>query len=122
MSRHDDRVTLRQMLDHVREVTELTTGRSRSDLDTDRVLCLALLQLLQIVGKPANRLSEACRELLPEIPWAEIIALRNRLIHAYNNVDTDILWKVMTVDTPALIASLENIVRANGSQERTPQD
>ncbi len=115
MSRHDDRVTLRQMLDHVREVTELTTGRSRSDLDTDRVLYLATLQLLQIVGEAANRLSEACRESHPEIPWAEIIALRNRLIHGYNNVDADILWKVMTVDTPALIASLENIVRANGS-------
>lgn len=115
MSWHDDEVTLRQMLDHAREVIEVTKGRSRSDLNTDRVLYPALLQLLQITGEAANRLSEARRESHPEIPWAEIIALRNRLIHAYNNIDADILWKVITIDAPALIVALENIISANGT-------
>lgn len=113
MSRHDDQVTLRQMLDHAREAVDLTKGRPRSELSADRMLHLALLQLLQIMGEAATRLSETCRQSHPDIPWGEIIAMRNRLIHGYNNIDADILWKVITVDVPALVAALENAVKKN---------
>ena len=115
MSRHDDRVTLQQMLDHARELVELTSKRSRGDLDTDRVLYLALLQILQIVGEAAARLSAPCRESRPETPWAEIIALRNRLIHGYSNIDADILWRIITQDAPSLIVSLQEMVAAQGA-------
>ncbi len=110
MPHHDDGVSLRQMLDHAREANDLVKLRRRTDLDQDRVLSLALVQLCQIVGDAANRVSGACQQQHPEIPWPQIIALRNRLIHGYDTIDLDILWQILTADLPPLITALEAIV------------
>jgi uncharacterized protein with HEPN domain len=55
MSRRDPLVSLRQMRDHAREVVELVRGRNRSDLDSDRLLALAVVRLLEIIGEAAGR-------------------------------------------------------------------
>lgn len=57
MSKHDDGVSLQHMLDHAREAVALIQNRSRSDLDTDRMLSLALVRLAEIVGEAATRVS-----------------------------------------------------------------
>jgi uncharacterized protein with HEPN domain len=110
MARRDDLVRLRHMLDHAREAAELVRGRSRGDLDSDRVLGLALVRLLEIVGEAANRVSEETRRQQPAIPWSQIVSLRHRLIHGYDSVDLDILWALLQSDVPALVAALESIV------------
>jgi len=85
-------------------------GRSRADLDNNRMLSLALIQLAQIIGEAANRVSKPCRKRHLEIPWAQVIGLRNRLVHGYDTINFDLLWQILTVDLPALIAKLEKIV------------
>ena len=110
MARHDDRVTLRQMLDNTTKALSLSQSRSRFDLDTDWIATLAMMQLLQIIGEAARRLSESFRQQHPEIPWAQIIGQRNRLIHGYDTVDLDRLWLVMTTDVPALAAALPRLL------------
>lgn len=115
MTRHDDVVTLKQLLDHARELAELAFGRTESDLANDRLLYLAALQLLQIVGEAANRLSAEFIGAHAAMPWAEIIALRNRLIHGYNDVHSGIIWRVITDDIPTLIASLEEFADEESS-------
>jgi len=100
------------MLDHAREASGLVKQRARADLDQDRVLSLALVQLCQIVGEGANRVSALRRQQHPEIPWPQIVALRNRLIHGYDTIDLDILWQILTGDLPPLITSLDNIISA----------
>jgi uncharacterized protein with HEPN domain len=107
MSRHRDEVSLRQMLDHAREAAGLVRGLTRDDLDRDRVRLLALLQLLQIVGEAARRVSPERQVNLPEIPWPQIIAFRNRLVHGYDAVDYEALWQIVSNDVPQLIAVLE---------------
>ena len=107
MTLHDDDVRLRHMLDYSREALELVKDRSRSDLDNDRVLELALVRLLEIIGEAATRVSEEGRARNPEIPWPQIIGLRNRLIHGYDSVDMDVLWEILQGDLPALILKLE---------------
>jgi uncharacterized protein with HEPN domain len=102
-----DRVRLDHMLDHTREAITLTQGKTRTDLDDDRVLSLALVRLLEIVGEAAGRVSEETRALHPEVPWPQIVGLRNRLIHGYDAVDYDILWQIITDDLPALVTLLE---------------
>jgi len=109
MSRDRDAVSLRHMLDHSREVLALFQGKRRRELDEDRVLSLALVRLLEIIGEAANRISEDLRERHPEIPWAQIISLRNRLIHGYDSVDMDILWEILQKDIPTLAAQLQKI-------------
>ena len=105
-----DLVSLQQMLDHAREVVDMVKDRTRGELDTERVLSLALVQLMQIIGEAAGRVSPARQENPTEIQWPEIIALRNRLIHGYDTVDFDILWRIITNDIPPLISALERIL------------
>jgi uncharacterized protein with HEPN domain len=53
---------------------------------------------------------EPVQEKYPELPWLQMIGLRNRLIHGYDNVDFDILWVIVTQDLPKLISQLETIL------------
>ena len=92
----------------------MVSGKTREDLDTDRKLNLALVRLLEIVGEAASRTPPEERAQHPQIPWSQIVGLRNRLIHGYDSVDLDILWQILTVDLPALIDALEQIVPRNG--------
>ena len=112
MSLHDDQVSLQQMLDSARKVLYLAARRSRPDLDDDWVATLALMQLLQIIGEAARRLSASTRQQHPHVRWARFIGLRNRLIHGYDTIDLDRLWEVLTVDIPELAANLERILAA----------
>lgn len=101
-----DRIRLLHILEHAREAMQLMAGRTRSDLDTDRVLSLALVRLLEIVGEAAARVSAEARAKYPAIPWSEIVSLRNRLIHGYDAVDMDVLWSIVNIDLPALVQNL----------------
>ena len=105
----DDLVRLRHMVDSAVEAVELIHGKSRADLDTNRVLSLALVRLLEIVGEAANRVTTGTRQQTPNIPWSQIVSLRHRLIHGYDTINMDILWKILTDDLPPLIARLQRI-------------
>jgi uncharacterized protein with HEPN domain len=107
MSRHEGDIRLRHMLDHAKEAVAMVRGRTRGELDTDRQLNLSLVRLLEIVGEAAGRVSANERARHPNIPWSEIVGLRNRLIHGYDSVDFDILWRIVSDDLPPLIAALE---------------
>jgi uncharacterized protein with HEPN domain len=95
------------MLDHAREAVAMVRGRKRTDLDSDRQFNLALVRLLEIVGEAANRVPEDQRARIPDVPWPQIVGLRNRLIHGYDEVDFDILWQIVSRDLPRLIEVLE---------------
>jgi uncharacterized protein with HEPN domain len=112
MSRHATVICLQDMRDHAKEAVALIHERSRADLNTDRVLSLALVRLLEIVGEAANRLPHDVQDRHPDIPWAEIIGLRNRLIHGYGAIDLDIVYRIITDDLPPLIAALDEAIRA----------
>jgi len=100
------------MLEHAREALSLAHGKSRADLDIDRQLNLSLARLLEIIGEAPNRVPRAVQSVHPQIPWPEVVSLRNRLIHGYDSVDFDVLWQVVTIDLPLLVADLEKIVPA----------
>ena len=95
------------MLDHAREAAEMAAGRTRDDLDGDRQLNLSLVHLLEIVGEAANGVPAEERAHFPDVPWQDIVDLRNRLIHGYDAVDLDIVWQIIQVDLPTLIEALE---------------
>ena len=58
------------------------------------------------MGEAANRVTNDTRQQHPDIPWTQIISLRNRLIHGYDAIDLDILWKILKEDLPVLIDRL----------------
>ncbi len=93
-------------------------GKKREDLDFDRMIALALVRCIEIIGEAGARVSAEGRAEAPDIPWAEIVAMRNRLIHAYFDVDLDIVWRTINDDLPPLIATLNDISRRREDGDR----
>ena len=111
-----DEVRLRHMLDAVRDAVSIAVGEQRDGLDTNRMLTLSLVKCIEIVGEAAGRISDDVRRRHPQVPWRDIIGMRHHLIHAYYDVNLDIVWQTVTVDLPPLISCLENIVTSESGQ------
>lgn len=111
MSRRDDRVSMREMLDHAEEAVHFLTDSSRENLAEDRMLQLALTRLIEIVGEAAHRVSPYTQQRYSSIPWPQIIGMRNRLIHGYDVIDYGLLWDTVTHDLPPLIEVLRRILK-----------
>lgn len=101
---------MKDMLSHAREAVELLGDTSRQEFESERVIQLALTRLVEIVGEAANRVSAARKQNHPEIPWPQIVGMRNRLVHGYDVIDWDLLWYTVRTDLPPLIAALQSIV------------
>jgi uncharacterized protein with HEPN domain len=99
------------MLDAAREALDFAAGKTKTDLNRDRMLTLSLIKLIEIIGEAANGVSVEYQDKLPEIPWPDIIGMRHRLIHAYFDVNLDIVWATVIHDLPPLITALEKILR-----------
>jgi uncharacterized protein with HEPN domain len=102
MSEREDRVRLQHMLDASRQAIAFVQGRRRNDLDTDLQLTLALTRLVEIVGEGAKNVSDEERKRHPDVPWRAMSGTRDRLAHAYFDVDLDQLWQIVSPDLPAL--------------------
>ena len=97
MSRRDPTVCISQMLDHAREAREMVRGCSRADLDTNRMLNLAPVRLMEVAGEAATRIPQEFQSRYPQIPWRRITGLRNRLAHGHDTVDFDILTSTFSL-------------------------
>jgi uncharacterized protein with HEPN domain len=106
----DDRLTLGQMLDTVRRIRAVVRGQKRKTFEADDVRQLALLHLIQMLGEAASRVSAAFREAHPELPWGQMVGMRNRIVHGYDHVDPDVGWRVATEDVEPVLAALERLV------------
>jgi uncharacterized protein with HEPN domain len=98
---------LRHRLDSAREAVSLVEGKTRGDLEHTRLLQLGLTRLVEIIGEAAARVPKETREKLSAIPWADVVGMRNKLIHGYDTVDLDILWDTVRNELPGLIEALE---------------
>ena len=105
-----DAIRLRHMLDAAQEAIEFAQGHTRVRLDGDRKLVLALVKAIEIIGEAAFQVSQSTREQLPGIPWDDIIGTRHRLVHAYFDINLDILWRTVQDDLPPLREELREIL------------
>ena len=99
------------MLDAARQAMVFVQGRSRVDLDEDLQLTLALTRLVEIVGEAGKNVTSETREKLAQVPWRAIAGTRDRLVHAYFDVDLDQLWEIVSTDLPLLVEALEGATR-----------
>ena len=107
----DDAIRLRHMLDAAHEAIAFAQGHTRNHLNSDRKLVLALVKDVEIIGEAAYQISPATRDQLPDIPWDDIIGMRHRLVHAYFDINLDILWKTVQEDLQSLVEALEDILK-----------
>jgi uncharacterized protein with HEPN domain len=102
----EDDVRLRHMIEAAETAQRFVAGRERADLDSDEMLLFALVRAIEVVGESASRISVETRKAIPTVLWAAIVAMRNRLIHAYFDIDRTILWKTVTEEIPPLMSLL----------------
>lgn len=107
MRRDDDRLI--DIRDAARAAVRFAKGRSAEDVAKDELLVAALIQKITIIGEAAGRVSEARQAEMPELPWREMIGMRNLVTHDYWQVDPAILWRTVTGDIPKLLKQLDAI-------------
>lgn len=110
MSTPDDSLRLKHMRDYAAEAVQLSQGRSRTDLDSDRLYGLAMIRLVELIGEAASRVPFAVQTQHPQIPWRPIIGARNRLIHGYDQISHDIVWTILSQDLPPPITQIDSIL------------
>jgi uncharacterized protein with HEPN domain len=96
------------MIEAAEKALSFIAGRQRADLDSDEMLRFALVQAEQIIGEAASRISPETRAAIP-LPWNDIMFMRNRLVHAYFDIDHDVVWKTVTEDIPPLLSVLRTV-------------
>jgi len=94
------------MLEQARLAIGAIEQKTRMDFESDRLLQAAAQRFLEVIGEAASRVSDQTRNLLPGVPWREIIGMRNRLIHGYSSVDNDIVWETIKGDLPTIVDAL----------------
>jgi uncharacterized protein with HEPN domain len=95
------------MVDAAESVEQFTTGKKREDLDTDQMLLFAIVRAIEVIGEAASKVTDETKATSPGIPWISIIGMRNRLIHGYFDIDSDVVWKTVTEEIPELHRSLK---------------
>jgi uncharacterized protein with HEPN domain len=113
-----DTIRLQHMLDAGRKALAFTRGKTRNELDQDEQLVLALVRLVEIIGEAASRISRELQSHSGSISWRDIINTRNRLIHAYFDVDLDVLWQIVSSDLQLLVNELERIMEDNSELDQ----
>ncbi len=101
---------LYDMLHEARTAVGFTAGKSFEEFEQDTQCQYAVIRAIEIIGKAAGRVSDEFREAHPELPWRQIIGMRNRLIHGYDDVVISIVWEVIEKRLPELVKGLEPLV------------
>ena len=107
--RHENALLL-DMLMAAREAQDMARGATLSDFRQNRTLQLAIVKAVEIVGEAASRVGADTKQAHPDIPWAEIVGMRNRLVHGYFDINLVRVWETVEQDIPRLIAQLEGLV------------
>ena len=109
-----DRATLLDLRLASRRILEFTEDQDFESFSDDLKTQSAVILQILILGEAAKRLSTSFRDRHPEIPWSEIMRMRDKLIHHYEGMDPGEVWQAAREDIPALLASLERILAEEG--------
>jgi len=106
----DDVVYMGHMLDYARKVVAKTKRIDEADWTGDEDLQIIVVHLIQIIGEAARHVSEETKSKYLDIPWVELLGMRNRIVHNYVNIRLKIIWDVARFEIPKLVNVLEKIV------------
>ena len=93
-----------------RKALSFTEGMSFADFERDERTVFSATKAVEIVGEAAAQVSKDTRQAHPDIPWRDIVAMRNRLVHAYFEINLELVWKTVRDDLPDLIALVEPLI------------
>jgi uncharacterized protein with HEPN domain len=101
------------MVEACEHAMAFASGREREDLESDVMLRMALARAVEIVGEAASKVSVQGRSELAALPWPEIVGMRHRIVHAYFDLNLDILWQSVQREMPTLLAQLHAVLEVD---------
>lgn len=108
----DWRLYVDDMISFAEKVLAYTEGFDQQRFETSGLNYDATVRNLELIGEAATRIPVAKREATAHIPWRQIIATRNRLIHGYLGIDNDTLWSIIQDEVPPLLDELRALKKA----------
>jgi uncharacterized protein with HEPN domain len=102
-----DKEYLLDIFEAAKAAVSYIQGKSEDEFFHDVQCQDAVIRRLELIGEAARRLSDSTRESLCDLPWKEMIGMRNRLIHQYDDVDLSIVWNTVQQDMPVFIERLK---------------
>jgi uncharacterized protein with HEPN domain len=106
----DDSVYLHHIIDAFMQIEYYIDGVSHEEFLSNKLLQDGVIRQLEVMGEAARNLSDDLRNEYPQVPWRQMIGLRNRMIHAYFNVNLQIIWEIVRGDLPDLKRETESIL------------
>lgn len=119
MTAIDDFTRLKHIADACQEALDFIKGITRQELENDRMLSLALVKELDIIGEAANHISSELKNRHPDVSWQDMIGMRNRLVHVYFGINYDIVWQTITENLPILLAQINDILKLDFPQNKS---
>ena len=111
--RDEDLTRLRHMIQSAEAALRFVAGRTRPDLETDEMLLFAVVRAVEVLGEAASKVTSETRAAHGDIPWSAIVGMRNRLVHAYFEIDLDVVWTAATTEIPALLPRLQALAASS---------
>lgn len=111
MNTPDDKTRLEHMLESARDAVTFLGTKNVQELLKDRMALQAIVRSVEIVGEAAAQITRSYRDKHPEIPWAQIIGMRNRLVHAYFDIDYRFVYSTVHDDLPTLISQIPQLLQ-----------
>jgi uncharacterized protein with HEPN domain len=111
-----DKALLLDMLDAAKEVVGYAATRTREDYEAEGMLRRSIERVVEIIGEAARHVSDGFKSAHPEVPWQKISATRHILAHEYGRIDNEIMWRIVTVHVPEMIALIEPLVSLSPPQ------
>ena len=101
---------LMDILNAIDETAEFTADMSYEEFCMDRKTSNAVVRSLEVLGEAVRNVPDVYKRRAPEIPWAKMLGMRNRLIHEYFGVDLEIVWKTVKVALPPLRTRIQTLL------------
>lgn len=107
--RHDDSYLI-DMLQAARKAAAFAADLTYPQFQHSDLHQNAILKVLEIIGEAASRITTDTHRAYPQIPWRQIIGLRNRVVHGYFDIDLNLIWQIVHQDIPILLDQLQDLL------------
>lgn len=111
MTRRDDVLLIEDILKHAKEAKAACSQLTFDTFKINKTIIKATLHDIQTIGEAASRISTDIQERYSEVPWAQMISIRNVIVHHYFELDHEVIWQTVTKDLPLLIKQLEKVFK-----------
>ena len=104
------KIRIRDILDCIEKIEKFTRGYTFTDFQEDEKTIDSVLRNLEIIGEASRHVPTDIRIRYPDIPWVEMLTMRNIVIHEYHGVNLEIIWQTVKENLPPLVSPLKQIL------------